>query len=34
MLEYVINACKDLALTGAGFGLFGGPYLKTILILK
>jgi len=34
MLEYVIETCKDLAFTGAGVGLFGGPYLKAILVLK
>ena len=34
MLEYVIDTCKDLAFTGAGVGLFGGPYIKAALILR
>lgn len=34
MLEYVIESCKDLAFTGAGIGLFGGPFVRAALILK
>ena len=34
ILEYTINACKDIALTGAGIGMIGGPYIRVALILK
>jgi hypothetical protein len=34
MLEYSINALKDIALAGLGVGLIGGPFFKAAAVLK